>query len=182
MDSLFLHFQDDQNTCLLINTSWPGIIHYDDIIMGAMASQITSLTIVYSTVYSDADQRKHQSSALLAICAGNVSIGWRHHVFLPSHPPQIHIITSLSPRQSGCDFINAGSNWLQVNICSGNGFGAIRHQAITWTNVDADLCCHVVSLAHNELIYTCQIWMWLRHQNIFLSITRNVPNEKNCEQ
>ena len=31
-----------------------------------MASQITSLTIVYSTVYSGADQRKHQSSALLA--------------------------------------------------------------------------------------------------------------------
>ena len=34
--------------------------------MGAVASQITSLTIVYSTVYSGADQRKHQSSALLA--------------------------------------------------------------------------------------------------------------------
>ena len=34
--------------------------------MGAMTSQITSLTIVYSTVYSGADQRKHQSSASLA--------------------------------------------------------------------------------------------------------------------
>ena len=34
--------------------------------MGAMASQITSLTIVYSTVYSDANQSKHQSSASLA--------------------------------------------------------------------------------------------------------------------
>ena len=34
--------------------------------MGAIASQITSLTIVYSTVYSDADQSKHQSSASLA--------------------------------------------------------------------------------------------------------------------
>ena len=31
--------------------------------MRLMASQITSLTIVYSTVYSGADQRKHQSSA-----------------------------------------------------------------------------------------------------------------------
>ena len=64
--------------------------------MGAVASQITSLTIVYSIVYSDADQRKYQRSALLAICAGNspetgefpaqiasnaenVSIWWRHH-------------------------------------------------------------------------------------------------------
>ena len=41
-------------------------VHYTDVIMGAIASQITSLTIVYSTVYSDADQRKHQSSASLA--------------------------------------------------------------------------------------------------------------------
>ena len=40
--------------------------HYNDVIMTTMASQITSLTVVYSTVYSDADQRKHQSSASLA--------------------------------------------------------------------------------------------------------------------
>ena len=39
---------------------------FNDVIMGAMAFQITSLTIVYSNVYSGADQRKQQSSALLA--------------------------------------------------------------------------------------------------------------------
>ena len=38
--------------------------------MGAIASQITSLTIVYSTVYSDVDQRKYQSSASLAFVRG----------------------------------------------------------------------------------------------------------------
>ena len=38
--------------------------------MGTMASQITSLPIVYSTVYSDADQRKHESSASLAFARG----------------------------------------------------------------------------------------------------------------
>ena len=38
--------------------------------MGPIASQITSLTIVYSTVYSDANQRKHQSSASLAFVRG----------------------------------------------------------------------------------------------------------------
>ena len=47
-----------------------NLIHYSDAIIGAMASQITSLTIVYSTVYSDADQRKHQSSASLAFVRG----------------------------------------------------------------------------------------------------------------
>ena len=61
--------------------------------MGAMASQITSLTIVYTTVYTGTDQRKNQSSAWLAFVWGigefpaqmasnaeNVFIWWRHHV------------------------------------------------------------------------------------------------------
>ena len=44
--------------------------NYNDVIMNAVASQITSLTIVNSTVYSGADQRKHQSSASLAFVRG----------------------------------------------------------------------------------------------------------------
>ena len=47
-----------------------GPLHYRDVIMAAMVSQITSLAIVYSTVYSGADQRKHQSSASLAFVRG----------------------------------------------------------------------------------------------------------------
>ena len=71
--------------------------HYNDIIMNMIASQITSLTIVYSTVYSGADQRKQQRPASLAFVGGNspgtgefpaqkannaenVSISWRHRV------------------------------------------------------------------------------------------------------
>ena len=67
--------------------------HYNDVIMSAMASQITSLTIVYSSVYSGADQRKHQSSASLAFVRGihrwpvnsphkwpvTRKMWWRHH-------------------------------------------------------------------------------------------------------
>ena len=41
--------------------------HYTDVIMGTIAFQITSLTIVYS----DTDQSKHQSSASLAFVWGN---------------------------------------------------------------------------------------------------------------
>ena len=44
--------------------------HYNDVIMSTMASQITSLTSVYSTVYSGADERKHQSSASLVFVRG----------------------------------------------------------------------------------------------------------------
>ena len=45
-------------------------MHYTDVIMITMASQITSFTVVYSIVYSDADQRKYQSSASLAFVRG----------------------------------------------------------------------------------------------------------------
>ena len=45
-------------------------MNYSDGLMGAMASQITSLTIVYSTVYSAADERKYQSSASLEFVRG----------------------------------------------------------------------------------------------------------------
>ena len=64
---------------LFVVVIWPVIIvlgwsihlhHYSDVIMGAVASQITIITIVFSTVYSDADQRKHQSSASLAFGLG----------------------------------------------------------------------------------------------------------------
>ena len=39
--------------------------------MGAMASRITSLTNVYSTIYSGVDQRKHQKLRVTGLCAGN---------------------------------------------------------------------------------------------------------------
>ena len=45
-------------------------LHYDDVKKNATTSQITSLMIIYSTVYSGADQRKHQSSASLAFVRG----------------------------------------------------------------------------------------------------------------
>ena len=75
------------------------MIHYCDVIMGAMTSKITSLTIVYSTIHSGGDQRKHQSSASLAFVRGihrwpvnsphkwpvtrkMFSIWWHHHVMI----------------------------------------------------------------------------------------------------
>ena len=47
-----------------------GNIHYNDVIMGTVASQITSLTIFYSTVYSGAYENKHLCSASLAFVQG----------------------------------------------------------------------------------------------------------------
>ena len=67
--------------------------------MSAMASQITSLMIVYWTIYSSADRRKYQSFCVTGLCEGdspvtgelppqrtsnveNVSIWWRHHTLM----------------------------------------------------------------------------------------------------
>ena len=50
---------------LAMQAAWAST-HYCDVIMTVMPSQITSLTIVYSTVYSSAAQRTHQTSSSLA--------------------------------------------------------------------------------------------------------------------
>ena len=51
----------DWKTGFIFNSETPWY-HYGDVIMGVMTSQITSLTIVYSTACSGVDQIKHQSS------------------------------------------------------------------------------------------------------------------------
>ena len=51
-------------------TSYLPSFHHSDVIMRTMTSQIMCLTLVYSTVYSDTDQRKHQSSESLAFVWG----------------------------------------------------------------------------------------------------------------
>ena len=58
--------QSEFSSCYTLNS----MIHYIDVIMTTMVSQITSLTVVYSAVYSDIDQIKHQSSASLAFVWG----------------------------------------------------------------------------------------------------------------
>ena len=83
--------------CLCIYIQWP-FQHYNDVIMSMIASQITSLTFVYSTVYSGADQMKTSKLRVTGLCVGNspgtgkfpalmannaenVSIWWRHHEY-----------------------------------------------------------------------------------------------------
>ena len=71
--------------------------HDNDIIMSVMASQITSLTIVYSTVYSGTDQRKHQSSTSLAFCKGNSPVTGEFHTQRASNKEKVSIMELLPP-------------------------------------------------------------------------------------
>ena len=70
------------------------LIHYDDVIMRGIASQSTSLMIVYSTVYSSADQRKHQSSASLAFVWGIHRDRWIHRTKGQLRGKCFHLMTS----------------------------------------------------------------------------------------
>ena len=86
-----IHRMKPRITSPLSTTSWWIPLtreqhHYNDVIMGAMGSQITSLTIVYSTVYSGLTalcagntQVTDEFPAKMASNAENVSIWWRHH-------------------------------------------------------------------------------------------------------
>ena len=76
------------------------IVQYGDVIMDAIASQITSLTIVYSIVYSDADQRKHQSSASLAFVWGIHRDRWIPHTKSQLRGKCFHLMTSSCCRSS----------------------------------------------------------------------------------
>ena len=65
-------------------------LHHSDVIMSAMACQITSVTIVYSTVCSGADQRKHQSSASLALVRET-------HRWLVNSPHKVPVTQKMFP-------------------------------------------------------------------------------------
>ena len=75
-------------------------MYYTDVIMSAMASEITGVSVVYSTVCSGADQRKYQSSAPMTCVRGL----HRWPVNLPHKGPVtrkcFHLMTSSCELQS----------------------------------------------------------------------------------
>ena len=77
-----------------IVSHWTILLHYISIIMSTMASQITSLTNVYSTIYSAADQRKHQSSASLALVGEFTGDRWIPHAKGQQCRKCFHLMTS----------------------------------------------------------------------------------------
>ena len=103
--------------------------HYIDVIMTTMASQITSLMVVYSTVYSDADQRIHQSSASQAFVWGIHRDRWIprtkgllrgkcHHLMTPScNFLSIHLYASDRCKQSSANSFLLRIDSLLPSIC-----------------------------------------------------------------
>ena len=106
--------------------------HYNDIIMRVMASQISGASIVYSTVGSGADQRKHQSSASLSFVweftgdqwiprtkgqkHRNVSIWWCHHAPHTLPPQLVYDLSIVSISENNGH--NLTSNWPRLQWVS----------------------------------------------------------------
>ena len=121
--------------------------------MGATAPQVASFTIVYSIVYWDADQRKHQSSvgnspatgefpAQMASNAENVSIWWRHHVILYCSSNWVHAITE------------------QLHLRWSITFKREKQStAVNWPNCDN---CNMHFWHNHEITPNCEFYNYLR--------------------
>ena len=129
--------------------------------MGAIASQITSLTTVYSKVYSDADQRKHQSSASL------VFVRWIHRwpVYSPHKWP---VRREMFPFD---DAIMELMGSAQVIILSGSGF---------WVRSTKHLCQSSRSHGNYVHLTTCneiRLLKWSGHHcRIHFMYIRKIAN------
>ena len=91
---------------LLMPASTIQIVRYNDVIMSAMASQIISFPIVFLSVYTGADQRKHQSSASLAFVGG-------FHRWPVNSPHKGPVTRKMFPFDDGImEHIEVETNWL----------------------------------------------------------------------
>ena len=98
------------------------VVHYIDVIMTTIASQITSLTVVYSIVYSRRRFNKTSKLRVTGLFAGNSP--W----------------TGEFPAQRASNAENVSIWWRHYDYCPNaaiwqNKTSALRHQAITWDHV-----------------------------------------------
>ena len=137
-----------------------AVYNYNDVMLTAMASQITSLTIVYSYVYSRRRSKKTSKLRVTGLCEGNspvtgefpaqrtsnadkVSIWWRHHISSRINYKVIHVVTCRETIGHRCLLIHS-SHAISILVLIDN--------AITWlprdfTNDKLTLvlvmaCCH----------------------------------------
>ena len=128
--------------------------HYNDVRKGTMASQITSLTIVCSTVYSAAYQRKHQSSSSVAFVGG--ILRW-----LVNSPHKWSVTRKMSPFDDVTMHDMVCVLWFlvyQVGLCSSLLSLKLINTVYTWSDpvfylwaskassIDRRRCIHVYNV------------------------------------
>ena len=129
----------------ILHKAYGMIRHYNDVVMSAIASHITNLTIVFSIVYSDADQRKHQSTASLAFVRGI-------HRGPVNSPHKWPVTRKMFPFD---DVIMNFLFWSNKTFCKLTPFPAIMSQLQLCFGNSCSVCCgwYITYMYHQPLIY-----------------------------
>ena len=161
----------DSRMCLVASVVISGSViclfvccHYNDVIMSAIASQMTGVSIVCSTFGSGADKKKHQSSASLAFV-------WGIHRW-PVNSPHKRLVTrkmfddvvmaiyvvKLQPQsrhrdysnKANCDLVDGAAIGEKVDIMTTLGFSVVtlsQHTLLTHTKhaINVHIACWILS-------------------------------------
>ena len=178
---------------VLINDHWHSTFfwwqyqtsHYNDVIMSAMASEITSPTIVYSSVDSGTDERKHQSFASLAIVRGihrwpenslhKGPVMWKMFPFddimwTVNHSPRLWCQHSVS--REGCSLPEQQTAWSYKVCCHCREecFTAPSHWCVLyWTGTIKIILVEIVHLGLCTAFYVINILPCTYYSNMSLN-------------
>ena len=139
-------------------------IHYDDVTMSEIASRITSLMIVYSTVHSVADQSKHQSSASLAfvreIHRGPVNFPHKWPVTRKMFPFDDVIMSNVDELF-----------WGSVCALKGNMYNDM------WSRITKSIISNHAYLYNKKYVLLLYVMQYnnIRYKNLYLKSFRNRP-------
>ena len=133
-----------------------------------MASQISGVSIIYSTIYSGADQRKHQSSASLAFVRGihrwpvnsphKGPVTWN---MFPFDDVIVSTILAVSTHNSPSDSWKYGSNRREIRTS--------KHRLLQWLKLTTEDCIyqyvdiHINTLIYAKYIRLCWAFARLKH-------------------
>ena len=164
------------------NTNGARILHYIDVIMTTMASQVTSLTVVYSTVYSDADQRKHQSSASLAFVWGIHRDRWIPRTKGQLRGKCFHLMTSSCMRRgnvcSGCSvfvLMHLGTCHLDSSRC----FRRIWSDGATTLLLQCIIFIVVLIGFYAACIIVCNVYYLYAYAHMYIHFDFKIPTDFN---
>ena len=166
------------NICILIQCEPNSLMlsdgHSGDVTIGVLASKITSLTIVYTTVHSDTDQRKHQSFASLAFVWG---IHWWP---VNSPPPKWPVMQEIFPFDDVIMYICVSNitvigsdnglspGWRQAIICVKDGILLVGPLGTNFSEILIEI--HTFSLKKMHLKMLSVKWdqntHWIASTNI----------------
>ena len=138
--------------------------HYSDFIMGAIASQTTRLTIVNSTVYSGADQRRHQSSASLAFAR------WIHRWPVNS-PHKWPVTRKMFPFDDVNNLGQCQRKWMLIFVSIWQGFNPITRRGIFYTTLLTGIISYMRPASERRrYIVTSTLIGWAHVQNDYCMI------------